>query len=295
MFKFDAQTAFLTYPQATIASNELYQFLNSLEPILWARIAQETHESGEPHVHVIVKFRKRFQSRNERVFDFNEYHPNIQSARNPSACLQYCEKEGNFTDYGEIPRSQQAKRARLELEKVFELASGEDYSAYLRECAESGVGYGYCKAIWSSKHSTNERDIPMDFLPEGTISGLLSVLSVPRTGPSVTVIIGPTGCGKTTWAKREIPKPALLVSQIESLKYFKPGYHKGIVFDDMSFTHMPRESQIHLTDWHEARDIYCRYGNVLIPAHTPKIFTANSLPFSEDPAIIRRISLLNFN
>lgn len=42
----------------------------------------------------------------------------------------------------------------------------------------------------------------------------------------VLSVVGPAGCGKTTWAKASAPKPALFVSHIDQLKLFKPNYHK---------------------------------------------------------------------
>lgn len=59
--------------------------------------------------------------------------------------------------------------------------------------------------------------------------------------------------------------------------------HDGIVFDDMSFAHMPITAVIHLLDTEFERDIHVRYGTVNIPANTKKIFTYNTNnPFLSD-------------
>ena len=101
---------------------------------------------------------------------------------------------------------------------------------------------------------------------------------------------GPTNTGKTQWAAAQFERP-LIVSAMDRLREFNKDEHDGIVFDDMSFKHLPRETQIHLLDYQTDRDIYCRYTNATIPAGTRKIFTSNK-PFCEvflnDPAIRRR-------
>lgn len=103
------------------------------------------------------------------------------------------------------------------------------------------------------------------------------------------VIIGPAGCGKTTIAKHFAPKPSIFVTHIDVLKQFIPNYHKSIIFDDISFTHWPRETQISLTDCEQPRSIHIRYGTATIPANIPKLFTGNRNPLdSMDPAIARR-------
>ena len=109
----------------------------------------------------------------------------------------------------------------------------------------------------------------------------------------VLFIHGPTGTGKTQWALHQFKNP-LLVSHLDTLRKLT-GEHDGIVFDDMSFAHMPRESVIHLLDWDERREIHCRYSCAIIPAHTRKIFTSNKdfaevFPYDESGAIRRRIT-----
>lgn len=106
-------------------------------------------------------------------------------------------------------------------------------------------------------------------------------------------MVGPTGCGKTSWAKRVAPKPALWVRHIDVLREFREGYHQSIIFDDMSFKHMPQQAQVHLTDWHNKSHIHCRYGHATVPAKTVKIFTCNEYPFIQDPAVKRRVHLID--
>lgn len=87
------------------------------------------------------------------------------------------------------------------------------------------------------------------------------------------LLSGPSGTGKTQWALAHFKNP-LLCSHIDKLKQLTPD-HDGVVFDDMSFTHWPAESVIHLLDIDVEREIHVRYGTVTIPAYVKKIFTHN--------------------
>jgi len=112
---------------------------------------------------------------------------------------------------------------------------------------------------------------------------------------------GPSGSGKTSFALAHFKNP-LLVSHIDKLKNLSPD-HDGVVFDDMSFKHWPKESVIHLLDYDLPRDINVRYGTVAIPKETRKIFTHNTEnPFydedidaSQKTAIERRLQRIHLN
>lgn len=113
------------------------------------------------------------------------------------------------------------------------------------------------------------------------------------------VIVGQAGCGKTTVAKHFASKPALFVTHMDILKQFKPNFHKSIIFDDVSFAHLPRETNISIVDTEQPRAIHVRYGVAEIPERVEKWFTCNRYPFVAgatgfDPAIERRIKVLTF-
>jgi len=94
-----------------------------------------------------------------------------------------------------------------------------------------------------------------------------------KAGKSIC-LTGPSATGKTTFALAHFQNP-MLVSDIDQLKEYRPGWHDGIVFDDMSFHHIPPEKVIYLVDQDYERTIRCRHTNAVIPAHTAKIFTHN--------------------
>ena len=106
------------------------------------------------------------------------------------------------------------------------------------------------------------------------------------------VVSGEAGIGKTQWALSHFANP-LMVSHLDDLQQFDQDVHDGIIFDDLSVAHLPRNSQVHIADMEAPRSIHCRYMCALIPANTKKIFTCNPgfFPFADpdDAAIKRRV------
>lgn len=282
-FKFDAQTAFLTYAQCDVACNELIAALRAVGDIDWARVCRERHQDGEPHLHAVVRFTKRVQSRNSRVFDVSGHHPNIQPIRSIAKALAYVAKDGEFVDVGTVPAST-TRTAR----EVYDLAKSASEEEFWVAAAEARIPYQYAARFRQLAHSScNETIQEYDGSMERERADL-QITALPDDGKTI-VCMGPTGVGKTSWALRVSPKPALWVRHIDVLRSFRAGYHKSIIFDDMCFKHLPRTAQLHLADNHQASHIHCRYGHAIIPAGVVKIVTCNEYPFLDDPAINRRI------
>lgn len=284
-FKFDSQTAFLTYPHCELEHAVIVEALKRVKDIAWARVCSELHEDGSPHRHVVVKFVSRVQSRNSRIFDVCGKHPNLQSVRSISKSLAYVAKDGEFTDYGPVPADGPGEEPNW-LDIAATMSEGEYYMLAKRH----RVSFQYAQKFWElgRKHSC---EVPVDY--EADITRECAFLQEKECPEGTVVLVGPSGVGKTSWAKRKSAKPALWVRHIDVLRSFRPKYHRSIVFDDMSFLHMPREAQIHIVDQTDEAHVHCRYGHAVIPANTQKIFTANNHPFSDDPAINRRINVIN--
>lgn len=286
-FKFDSCYAFLTYPHSSFDHAAYHEFINSVCTTEWLRCSTEQHADGDPHVHVVCKFSRRFQSRNERVFDYGGRHPNIQRVHSVPRAIAYVAKDGQFTDFGAVPTGGPKRTA----EEALGLAADPDEGKYLRACLEARIPYQYAKRIRELEFADHSGTI--DNLYQALLEWECAQLQQ-QTLPEncCAVVVGPSGCGKSSWAKRVAPKPALWVSHLDTLRSYRPGYHKSIIFDDMCFSHMPLQAQIHLTDWIDQRQIHCRYGTATIPAKTTKIFTCNEFPFSPHPAVMRRIQLI---
>lgn len=274
----DATTFFLTYPQSDFEHEQVYQFLQSIKPVIWARVALEQHESGDPHCHAIVRFGARVKTRSDmRIFDLGGRHPNIQVPRRIKDVLEYVSKDGNYKDYGNVPGEKDV------FNELVQAATAKDRDALDRCALANRVSKQWADHVWT-RHSSRCKNTVLEPGP-GTMC--LQLQSLQFTGGSIAVI-GPSGCGKTTWAKSVCPKPALWVRHIDDLRKLSQE-HQSIIFDDMDFAHWPRTSQIHLVDQYDDSSINVRYGTVTIPAGMPRIFTGNVSMFVDDPAVNRRI------
>lgn len=99
-FRFNAKRLFATYPQCgelTVQSvRDFYQELGATA----FTIGREVHADGGYHIHCLVEWPNKYDTRDERKFDINGQHPNVQSARNARAVYQYCIKDGEFLSHG---------------------------------------------------------------------------------------------------------------------------------------------------------------------------------------------------
>ncbi|WAB58488.1 replication associated protein [Cajanus scarabaeoides yellow mosaic virus] len=108
-FNINAKNYFLTYPRCPLTKEEALEQLLSLNTPVnkkFIRVCRELHEDGIPHLHALLQFEGKFQTRNQRFFDLvsqtrsAHYHPNIQAAKSASDVKQYVEKDGEFIDHG---------------------------------------------------------------------------------------------------------------------------------------------------------------------------------------------------
>jgi len=281
---YNGKRFFLTYPQCAESKESLLEFLQGKAPVRSFVIAHELHKDQGSHLHACVEF-KDLQRRSVDWLDFKGKHPNKQDPRKWAACQKYTKKDGDYieSDQRELEGS---------LEEIVALASSE--SEWMQYCVDNKITFQYARWYWDRYADQDISVTTNDH--EGVICESLKSLIFDATSRKALVLKGPSGCGKTTWAKMNAPKPALFVSHIDQLKKFLSGYHKSIIFDDVSFTHFPRTAQIHLLDFDNSRAIHCRHSTATIPAGIHKIFTCNDWPVTRgDPAIERRMRCFVIN
>lgn len=111
-----------------------------------------------------------------------------------------------------------------------------------------------------------------------------------------TILWGDAGIGKTEFALAHF-KNALMVRHMDDLGKLTTR-HDGIVFDDMSFMHMPRESHLHLLD-ERTSSIHIRYKTATIPGDMKRIFTTNieggEIVKLDDKAVKRRVKVIHLH
>lgn len=181
--------------------------------------------------------------------------------------------------FGAMSKSQQGRRTDIEL--AFEsLDNGATDREMWKEHGEAMLRYE--KAFKRARVMRRE----IADLTERKLEDFTILLEHDWTKSQV--ICGPSGWGKTEYAKALLPK-ALFVSHIDELAGYNEE-HQGIIFDDMSFDHQPRTAQIHLVDQDNPRGIHIRYTVANIPANVKKVFLTNTPNlFTFDAAIERRL------
>ena len=107
-----AITWFLTYPKCTLEREEVAQALTKVGKYKELIVAKETHQDGEPHLHVYVKFEEEKDCTSGKTFDIGEFHGNYQACRSWKAVMEYIVKEDKeYLAVGIDPKSSLRKRA----------------------------------------------------------------------------------------------------------------------------------------------------------------------------------------
>lgn len=292
-FRFNCSSFGLTYSQSNLDIKSLHANLLVLlhsHTIQHLVIGREQHQNGGTHYHVGIKLTTPLCTRNVRFWDQCGEHPNIIRCRNYPNWVSYCKKCGDTLETGSIHAS---RRSPISEQTVVDNATKLSKLNFLIWAGVNKVHYA--EKIWDLANTSTLITIKENQIIEGTMNVCLQQLkfSLDWLGPKALILVGESGVGKTTWAKTNIPKPALFVTHIDELRQFKPHYHKSILFDDVSFTHYPIQAQIHLVDFFDPRSIHVRYGIATIPAKTTKIFTCNENPVDlTHPAIKRRCHVI---
>jgi len=275
----------LTFPRNETCPKVALERIRSKEKNLqYAAVAREHHQDGGYHLHVHLQYSKIKDTRKPEYFDYiGGKHGDYEVTRDSKDWQGYIRKEGNeIFEHGTVQFGEQS---------LYEMAKTMQHDHFFEACRKKRICFQYAKEAWLAAAMVDTTIEPNEEIP-GSVTSILSITD-PRAEFKSTVIVGPSGIGKTVHAKRMATKPALFVSHLDDLKSFDPRRHRSIIFDDMSFTHIPIQGQIHLVDQYEPRSIHVRYGVVKIPRGIEKWFTSNSAVFTEHPAVKRRINQIN--
>lgn len=294
-FRFDAIKVFLTYSQVGERTKEdIFFTIDERYPVKDFFLGEERHQDGGRHIHAVFVFKAKVSSRSAQCFDVWDgekwLHPNIKTIRRGKAHLEtvveYAGKDDphpltnmeSKPSWGEL--IEQSNTAQEFLDGVRKWYP-RDYALNLQRYEYSAAKmYGNCPNTLSDFVHDWDLELP-DELRDLQVSTVQS-----------TVIVGPPGCGKTTWAKENAPKPALFIRHMDSLALLR-AEHASIIFDDLDFHHLPPSTQKFLVDMENLAEIHLRYRVAKIPAGLPRIITANEYPFLAEgvhgDAITRRI------
>ncbi len=109
-FRISSRNIFLTYPKCSAGKTVLQAFLLDKLELDYCLVVQEAHEDGSPHLHALIRAKKKFDSNNHKCFDFNNFHGNYQGARNTDFVRNYLLKsDSEPLEYGTYESNSQDK------------------------------------------------------------------------------------------------------------------------------------------------------------------------------------------
>lgn len=286
--KFTSKTKYICFTLNNYTADE-YKACEAVQvgpggPTTYLVYALETSQSGTPHIQGYAEFLNRTTIAGfKKLFGSTRYH--LEARRGTSLeASEYCKKEDpNVVVKGELSTDSSGKRT--DLDDISDMIKG---GASKRSIAEA------FPSQYMRYHTGIDKMLKV-LAPQKDLTGFpldSFKFQVEFEEGYSHIMVGPSGCGKTSYARSAFPK-ALLVSHKDDLLKFDKDIYSAIIFDDMSFAHEPRTSQIHLVDQDDDRSIHVRYSTALIPAGTVKIFTTNVLDIFDlsDPAIKRRVKV----
>lgn len=278
-FKVVGRHFFLTYPQCPVPKEDLLAHLQSIVAVQDYAIGQEKHADGNLHLHAYIKLSKRTSFSKQDKFDYLTHHPNIQVVRNVAAVRQYVQKDGNYI-------------ASIKLDPwlaAIQHAKDGNIDIAMQELPAKDIVMSGNK-IRANLENLRVRD---NNINKSYLFKVVPGIDGWHRKLHTLWLHGPSGIGKTQYAKSLFNNP-LIVRHMDQLKQLRDT-NDGIIFDDMSFAHWPREAVIHLVDLRDDSGLNVKHGHVVIPAGLPRVITSNVWiwPIDDTNAIRRRVHYVN--
>lgn len=277
-FRAQYKTFGLTYSRCNYEKKDLLTHLQSLHSIEEYYIVQEEHKDVTEehpekfHLHAWFKTVDKPNIKNEAHFNWIGKHPNI-GKKSRNWIFNYLRKFDKDpltnieTGYVALAQSGQIQQALDQ----FAFMHPKDY------------------VINFDRVNKHMRQLSKKPRPDKIYPFTGEVYEWDMENKSLLIIDEP-GTGKTEWAKsfitHHLKKTYLRVTHLDGLKKYNG--EDFIIYDDVNFTHLPRETQIHIAEVVNERSIHCRHTNADIPPGICNIFLSNINPFMHDPALQNR-------
>lgn len=210
-FRLNARNLFLTYPRCG-AKSLCFEFLKDkfsdcLEYLL---VAEETHESGEPHLHCVIALSRKVDYKNPRCLDFEDWHGDYKAARDLDASITYCRKEDSDPlTWGDIPTGRRGRtwdvaRGAESFDSFMDAVAELDYKSYVifHDKIESFARKKFKPVANAYVDPFNDTWIANTALDGWALENVTNWLPSISVRPKSLILIGDSRLGKTAWARK---------------------------------------------------------------------------------------------
>jgi len=305
---------FLTYSRCDLSLEYVYeQLINKLNHLKVTNfvLSIENHKDQEvkgTHIHAFLELVRRLDTINVRFFDIevvntstgeiDGFHPNMVIAKYRSKVIEYVVKDVlNVEEAIGEKRLIISDRIRISLNNDLEMMCTEEIMLKLAEINKINDAMLLLKerqpATFMKSHVSIRRSLHAAYLlhvgcelkynwdqfvvPKGLKEQMLAVTEKNQA----LVLLGDSATGKTAFMlafiKEELGLNPLKIESVDGLRFFNPGVHTAILYDDVDFETLrhSRESLIHYLDCENSSTIRILHGTVSIPRGIPRFITSN--------------------
>lgn len=250
-FQINSQSLFLTYSQCPLPYEDFV--ITILEhPILSTNdgyaISQELHADGNTHYHALFHFAKPIRTKNCRLFDLGQYHPNVQPVRSIKHVYDYVTKHGNvFEDLGtlagRLKRNGTSWKDALAAE-TYEEACYIVETNYPRDWVLSG---DRIRANLRHKFPDHVSAVPAPTYDNASFTNVTAPLldwvrdelGGAHERKKSLILYGPSRTGKTSWA-RSLGSHLYMMGRLDPTLLLSKMDESFVIFDDFNCDDIPK-------------------------------------------------------
>nr|WKU84403.1 replication-associated protein [Panicum streak virus] len=269
-FRHRNANTFLTYSKCPLEpefiGEHLFRLTKDFEPA-YILVVRETHADGTWHCHALLQCIKPVTTRDERYFDIDRYHPNIQSAKSTDKVRDYILKDpkdkwekGNyiprkksFVPPGKEPAEKRPSKDEVMKEIMTHATSREEYLSLV----QSSLPYDWATKLsyfeysasrlfpdiaepFTSPHPASDPDLLCNETLQDWLEPNIYQIT-PGARKTSLYIVGPTRTGKTSWA-RSLGRHNYWQNNIDWSSYDEEALYN--VVDDIPFKFCPCWKQL---------------------------------------------------
>lgn len=209
-FRLSAKNLFLTYPNCG-SKDACFEFLKTkfADCAKYILVAQETHQSGEPHLHCVVSLARKSNFKRPDCLDFDGFHGDYKAARDLGASVTYCKKDDpNPLVFGELELSTKRKWmdcANAEsFDSFMDAVANTDYKSYVlfNDKIEQ-----FARKKFKQQPLLYTDPFPSSWLPNTqmdswALDNIVNWTPSQAIRPKSLILVGDSRLGKTAWARK---------------------------------------------------------------------------------------------